>query len=213
MQGGEIIIRKTFYSFLILFILSACSHDGEIEIDTDTTEEEVLLSTQDVKIPSVIFTSEKQNSVIDEEEMKLSIKTYLDSYEELANASEPFQEIIYEDKEFDKEELEKFDKITKLTKENDKNFSNYILNNTLPEGYQEESERISQYITTVNETLDELDETLSNIMDDADKGDIPKVNIKSIFDKLGVVNGREQKKIEDFLDKKKIDTKAFGREQ
>lgn len=204
-------MKKILFSLLILFILSACSQKEEI--DTDTTEDEVLLSTQDVKIPSAIFTSEKQNSVIDEKEMKLSIKTYLDSYEELSNASEPFQEIIYEDKELDKEELEKFDKITKLTKENDKNFSNYILNNTLPEGYQKESERISQYITTVNETLDEIDETVSNSMDDADKGDIPKVNIKSIFDKIGVVNGKEQKKIEDFLDKKKIDTKAFGRHQ
>ena len=149
------IMRKLFFSFLFLFILSACSQGENI----DATEDEVL-SIQNVEIPNVIFTSEKQNNIIDEEEIKLSIKTYLDSYEELSNASEPFQEIIYEDKEFNKNELEKFDKINKLTKENDKNFSNYILNNTLPEGYQEESERISQYITALNETLSEVDEML-----------------------------------------------------
>ena len=190
-KGGEIIMRKLFFSFFILFTLSACSQRENVEVIEDEEEDEVV-SIQDVKIPDVIFTSEKQNSVIDEEEMKLSIKTYLDSFEELSNASEPFEDYINEE-ELTMEEREKLDKINKLAKENDENFSNYILNNTLPEGYQEESERISQYITSVNELL-------------------AKVNIISIIDKGKVVNGKEQKKIEDFLDRKKIDTKAFGRQ-
>ncbi|MGG0678932.1 NDxxF motif lipoprotein [Micromonospora provocatoris] len=164
----EIIMRRILYSFLILLILSACSQEKYI----DDTENEILLTTQDVVIPSIIFTSEKQNSIIGEDEIKLSIKTYLDSDEELSNASEPFQEIINEDKKLNKKELEKFDKINKLSKENDKNFSNYILNNTLPEGFQEESERISQYIIGLNEILSNLDETLSEIgemLGDVDK--------------------------------------------
>lgn len=204
----EIIMRKLFFSFLILFILSACSQGENI----DATEDEIP-STQTVEIPGKIFTSEKQNSVIDEEEMKLSIKTYLDSHDELDNASYPFQEIIDEEKELNKNELEKLAKIIKLTKENDENFSNYILNNTLPEGYQEESERISQYITAYNEFLSELDEILSNFTDDINKEVFPKINIESIMNKIDVVNGREQKKIEEFLDNKNIKTKAFGRDQ
>ena len=102
-------------------------------------------------------------------------------------------------------------KITNLTKENDENFSKYILNNILPEGYQKEAERISQYITTYNEIFYELDEILSNFTDDVNKGVFSKINIESIINKSDVVNGREQKKIEEFLDKKNIDTKAFGR--
>ena len=200
-------MRGIFVIFSIVFILSACSQGENI----DAAEDEIPL-TQNVEIPSIIFTSEKQNSVIDEEEMKLSIKTYLDSHEELNKASYPFQEIIDEEKELNKNELEKLDRIIKLTKENDENFSNYILNNTLPEGYQEESERISQYITAYNEILYELDEILSNFTDDVNKGDFPKINIESIMNKSDVVNGREQKKIEEFLDKKNIKTKAFGRE-
>ncbi|MFJ7976785.1 NDxxF motif lipoprotein [Peribacillus sp. NPDC096379] len=200
-------MRKLCFSFLILFILSACSQGENI----DATEDEIP-STQTVEIPGKIFTSEKQNSVIDEEEMKLSIKTYLDSHDELDNASYPFQEIIDEEKELNKNELEKLAKITKLTKENDENFSNYILNNTLPEGYQEESERISQYITAYNELLSELDEILSNFTDDINKEIFSKINIESIMNKSDVVNGREQKKIEEFLDKKNIKTKAFGRD-
>lgn len=203
-KGEWIIIRKVFYSFLILGILSACSHESETDIDV--TEDEVLLSTQDVKIPSAIFTSHKQNSVIDEEEMRLSIKTYLDSHDELLNASEPFQDAIDEEKELTKEEREKLDKINKLIKENDENFSGYILNNTLPEGYLEESKRISRYIVTVNETLDELNKMLD------DNGDFPEINVGAIIKNSKIANGKEQKKIEDFLDEKKIDTKAFGRE-
>ncbi|WP_338749134.1 NDxxF motif lipoprotein [Bacillus sp. FJAT-52991] len=204
-------MRKLFFSFLLLFILSACSQGENIDVIEDEEEDEVI-SIQDVKIPDVIFTSEKQDSVIDEEEIKLSIKTYLDSSEELDNASEPFQEIIDEGKELNKNESEKLAEITKLTKENDENFSNYILNNTLPEGYQEESERISQYITAYNEFLYELDEILNNFTDDVSKGESPKINIESIMNKSDVVNGREQKKIEEFLDKKNIKTKAFGRD-
>ncbi|WP_241155146.1 NDxxF motif lipoprotein [Rummeliibacillus sp. TYF005] len=203
-KGEWIIIRKIFYSFLILCLLSACSHEGVTEIDI--TEDDEVLSIQDVKIPSAIFTSHKQNSVIDEEEMRLSIKTYLDSHDELLNASEPFQDAIDEEKELTKEEREKLDKINKLIKENDENFSDYILNNTLPEGYLEESKRISRYIVTVNEPLDELNKMLD------DNGDFPEINVGAIIKNSKIANGKEQKKIEDFLDEKKIDTKAFGRE-
>ncbi|QKY71186.1 NDxxF motif lipoprotein [Lentibacillus sp. CBA3610] len=201
-------MRRIFVGFLIIFILSACSQGK----DFDTTEEEddEIIDTEDVEVPGEIFTSEKQNYEIDEEEMKLSIKTYLDSHNELDEASYPFQDAMYEEKELNKNEFEKLARITELTKENDVNFSNYISNNTLPEGYQGESERISQYITAYNALLYEVDEMFNNLMDDANKGEVPKINIKSIMSKTDVVNGREQNKIEAFLDKKNIKTKAFG---
>ncbi|MDQ0178546.1 NDxxF motif lipoprotein [Bacillus chungangensis] len=199
-------MRRIFYSFFIIFVLSACSQEENI----DATEDEIPL-TKNIEIPSTIFTSEKNNSLIDEEEMKLSIKIYLDSSEELYNASDLFQEIIDAGQELNKTELEEFDKINKLLKENDENFSNYILNNTLPEGYQEESERISHYITALNQYLHELNEILDNIVDNVSEGSFSEIDIESIIDKSGVVNGREQKKIEEFLDKKNIHTKAFGR--
>ncbi|MFJ7935647.1 NDxxF motif lipoprotein [Sporosarcina sp. NPDC096371] len=194
-------MKRFLVGFLLVFILSACSQ----------VENDEILHTQNVEIPSTIFTSEKQNSVIDEEEIKLSIKTYLDSFEELSNASEPFQEMIYEEQELNTEDLDKFDKINALTKENDENFSNYILNNTLPKDYREESKRISRYITGVNELLYEIDGMVDRVTDDASKGVIPKVNFTSIIDKFDGVNGKEQKKIEKFLHKKNIETKAFER--
>lgn len=201
-QGGEINMRRIFYSFLLIFVLSACSQGENI----DATEDDIPLTTN-VEIPSTIFTSEKNNRVIDEEEMKQSIKIYLDSNEELDNASYPFEEIIDADQELNKSEMDKFHTINKLVKENDENFSIYIQNNTLPEGYQEECERISRYITASNEYLHELNEILDNVSE----GNFSEIDIQSIIDKSGVVNGREQKKIEEFLDEKNINTKAFGR--
>lgn len=201
-------MRRIFYSFLIIFVLSACSPEENLDVRED---EDDIPSTKNVEIPNTIFTSEKNNSVIDEEEMKQSIKIYLDSSEELINASYPFFDTISEGQKLNKSELEKFNRINKLLKENDENFSNYIFNNTLPEGYQEESERISRYITASNEFLLELNETIDNIVDKASEGSFPEIDIKSITDKTRVVNGKEQEKIEEFLDKEKIDTKALGR--
>ncbi|MGG4178235.1 NDxxF motif lipoprotein [Virgibacillus pantothenticus] len=201
-------MRRIFYSFLIILLLIACSPEEDIDI----SEEDDTPLIKDVKIPNTIFTSEKNNSVIAEEEMKQSIKIYLDSSEELDNASYPFEEFLWdEDQELHKSELDKLNRINKLVKENDENFSNYILNNTLPEGYQEESERISRYITASNEFIHELNETIDNIVDEASDGSFPDIDMKSIKDKTRVVNGREQGKIEEFLDKENIDTKAFGR--
>lgn len=205
-KGAEIIMRRILFSFFILFILSACSPKEIIE----TAEDEVLLAKK-VEIPSKIFTSEKENSLIDEKEIKVSIKTYLDSHEDLDEANYLLQEMMDEEKELNKIELEKLTRITKLTKENDENFSKYILNNTLPEDYQKEAERISQYIKAYNEVYYELDEILNDFTNDVSEGVFPKINFGSIINKSDVVNGREQKKIEEFLNEKNIDTKAFGR--
>lgn len=199
-------MKRILYSILILSILGACSKGGGMEM------EEEILDINNVKIPSTIFYSDKQNSVIDEEEIKSSIKTYLDTYEELSLASSPFQEIIDEEKELTKNDLEKLEQINRLTKENDENFLNYISQNTLPQGYQEESERISRYISSLNEMLSELDTALNKLTDDLNKDVIPTVNIASLYESSKVVNGREQKKIEEFLENKNIKTKAFGRE-
>ena len=63
--------EKDFYSAFILFILSACSQKEKENVDTTKDE---MPPMQNVEIPSNIFTSEKQNRIIDEEEIKSSIK-------------------------------------------------------------------------------------------------------------------------------------------
>ncbi|MFP7416632.1 NDxxF motif lipoprotein [Priestia filamentosa] len=199
-------MKKICFSLFILFILSACSSEESIEKTPKDTDEDTP-QIEEIELPSSIFTSKKNNTLIDEEEMKQSIKVYLDSSEDLFNASYQFEEIIDSDQKLNEKELEKFEHMKKLIKENDHNFSNYISNNTLPEGYKKGSKRISQYITASNQLLEELDQAINDI----NEGDFSEVNIGSVINGSTSANGREQKKIEDFLDKKNIDTKAFGR--
>ncbi|YCA46331.1 NDxxF motif lipoprotein (plasmid) [Bacillus sp. JZ8] len=199
-------MKKICFSLFILFILSACSSKESIEKTPKDTDEDTP-QIEEIELPSSIFSSKKNNTLIDEEEMKQSIKVYLDSSEDLFNAGYQFEEMIESDQKLNEKELEKFEHMKKLIKENDHNFSNYISNNTLPEGYKKDSKRISQYITTSNQLLEELDQAINDISE----GDFSEVNIGSVINGSTSANGREQKKIEDFLDEKNIDTKAFGR--
>lgn len=104
-------MKKTFLVLLMTLLLAACSQ-GE-DIDTvDTSDEAIFL--EDVKVPNIIFTSDQQSSVIDEDEIKSSIKLYLDSFEDLLNASEPFEDKLDEDEELSSDELEKLNEIYRL---------------------------------------------------------------------------------------------------
>lgn len=202
-------MKKIIFSLFVLIVLGACSSTEYVTIDDIEYE---IIPIEDVHVPSVIFTSNKTDSSIDEEEMKQSIQTYLDSHDDLNRAYFSFSEAIYEGRELNPEEEEKFAEIIKLTIENDENFFNYMKHNTLPDGYQKEVERISRYISTYNEVLYEVEEKVNQIYAKLNNGEIPSLNFGSIMEKADVVNGREQKKIEVFLDKKGIETKAFGRE-
>jgi len=115
------------------------------------------------------------------------------------------------DQQLTKAEAKKFEQLNDLVKENDRNFSTYISHNTLPEGYKKESERISRFITGSNQILDELDQAIDDMVERMSEGDFSETEIESLMNKNEGVNGREQKKIEHFLDDKNIDTKAFGR--
>ncbi|KML31378.1 NDxxF motif lipoprotein [Priestia aryabhattai] len=209
-------MKRIFFSLLLIFVSSACSHNGDIEATnkqtshTEATINKKNLQIEDIKLPTSIFSSKKSNAVISEKEMKQSIKVYLDSSEDLYNASSQFEEKIDSDQKLNDKELEKFKKMKNLAKENDENFLNYVSNNTLPKGYKENSKRISRYITGVNQFIDGLNQAIDAMIDETSEGSISEDKVDSYVSGSNV-SGREQKKIENFLDKKNIDTKAFGR--
>ncbi|MDQ0273698.1 NDxxF motif lipoprotein [Cytobacillus purgationiresistens] len=193
-------MRKFYYGLFSIFILGACDQEGHLESrEVETTQ------IENIEIPGNIFESEKVNNSITEEEIKLSIKNYLDSSGDLYDARYYFEEILDSGKELNKSDSEKLKEIDILLKENDENFSTYILNNTLPGDYQYESERISNYITALNQYLNELD----NMIDNLTEGDLSKENLKSLGNIPDIVNGKEQKKIEKFLEDKEIYTNVF----
>ncbi|PFE36381.1 hypothetical protein CN270_08565 [Priestia megaterium] len=185
---------------MIIFLLGACSYQ-------ESTKE----ASEEIVLPTSTFSSSKNNAVIDEKEIKESIKTYLDANEDLLNTSDQFEEMMDSDQQLTKAEAKKLEQLNDLVKENDRNFSTYISHNTLPEGYKKESERISRFITGSNQILDELDQAIDDMVERMSEGDFSETEIESLMNKNEGVNGREQKKIEHFLDDKNIDTKAFGR--
>jgi len=185
---------------MIICLLGACSYQES----TKEVSEEIVL-------PTSIFSSSKNNAVIDEKEMKESIKTYLNTNEDLSNISDQFEEMTDSDQQLPKAEAKKLEQLNDLVKENDRNFSTYISHNTLPEGYKKESERISRFIMGSNQILDELDQAIDDMVEHMSEGDFSETEIESLMNRNEGVNGREQKKIENFLDDNNIDTKAFGR--
>ncbi|QLC86560.1 NDxxF motif lipoprotein [Priestia megaterium] len=197
---GAFELKKFCFSLMIIFLLGACSYQ-------ESTKE----ASEEIVLPTSTFSSSKNNAVIDEKEIKESIKTYLDANEDLLNTSDQFEEMMDSDQQLTKAEAKKLEQLNDLVKENDRNFSTYISHNTLPEGYKKESERISRFITGSNQILDELDQAIDDMVERMSEGDFSETEIESLMNKNEGVNGREQKKIEHFLDDKNIDTKAFGR--
>ncbi len=200
MVKGAFELKKLYFSLMIICLLGACSYQES----TKEVNEKVVL-------PTSIFSSSKNNAVIDEKEMKESIKTYLNTNEDLSNISDQFEEMTDSDQQLPKAEAKKLEQLNDLVKENDRNFSIYISHNTLPEGYKKESERISRFIMGSNQILDELDQASDDMVEHMSEGDFSETEIESLMNRNEGVNGREQKKIENFLDAKNIDTKAFGR--
>ncbi len=193
-------MKKLCFSLIIIFLLGACSY-----------QESTKKASGKIALPTSIFSSSKNNALIDEKEMKESIKTYLDTNEDLSNTGDQFEEIIESDQKLNKSQTKKFEQLTYLVIAPDHNFSTYISHNTLPEGYKKDSERISRYIMGSNQILYELDQAIDDMVEHMSEGDFSETEIESLMNKNEGVNGREQKKIENFLDDKNIDTKAFGR--
>lgn len=177
-------------------LLSACSQ----EEDSKEVNKEIV-------VPTSIFSSNKKDSLIKENEMKNSIATYLDSNERLSSVSDQLDDVTDSEGNLNKENQKKLKQVESLIKENDANFLSYISHNTLPSGYEKDSERIYKYIQGTNQMLEDVDQIIDNIDDDS----YSDLDIDLLTSEDSNVSGREQKKIERFLDKNEINTIAFGR--
>ncbi|KZE53373.1 NDxxF motif lipoprotein [Rossellomorea marisflavi] len=168
-------------------------------------EDEPVATLSEVDVPDAIFTSDRKGASITEEEIRSAIILYLNSSEDLDAVMEAFQETIYSEEELTREEKDKVNKTISLIEENDHNFSDFITSNSLPADYDKGADRISQYITDYNDYIRSLDKAFDRF----DKGEMKVSDLETILGSTGTVNGREQKKIEDFLRDKDIKTRAF----
>jgi hypothetical protein len=168
-------------------------------------EDEPVATLLEVEVPDAIFTSDRKGASITEDEIKSAIILYLDSSEDLDAVMEAFQETIYSEEEPTREEMDKVNKTLFLIEENDQNFSDFITANSLPADYAKEADRISRYITDYNDYIRSMDKAFDRF----DKGEMKVSDLETLLGSSGSVNGREQKKIEDFLREKDIQTRAF----
>lgn len=184
-----------------LLVLCGCQQ-GEPYQDL---EDEPVATLSEVDVTDAIFTSDRKGASITEEEIRSAIILYLNSSEDLDAVMEAFQETIYSEEELTREEKDKVNETISLIEENDQNFSDFITSNSLPADYDKGAGLISQYITDYNDYIRSLDKAFDRF----DKGEMKVSDLETILGSTGTVNGREQKKIEDFLREKDIHTRAF----
>lgn len=194
--------KYTLYSLMLLTVLflSACSNSAQPKEENDVQS----IKDVTVKIPETIFTSSKKNETINEDEMKRSIKTYLDYSGELYENIVPLSSVMSDEKvtESDREKLQK---LIDLAQQNDANFHHFISNNTLPDDYKQPSKEIHEYISSSTALSVELEQELDKLAED---GNLFKTDF-SFTKRFEKVNGKEQKEIEKFLKEKNIETEYF----
>ena len=195
-------IIKYISLITLALLLVACSK-GESENKSSDQEAKAT------EIPKKVFSSQKSDEKISEDEMGSNIKKYLDTFDALdENTSK-----IRDKDELNEKDQNKLNKLTKLTNKNDKNFKQFIENNQLPKQYEKGSLKVSDYVTSVNELMNKINDKVDATMDDSNTdqtklknvGEIKEINAQ--YKKQ--VNGKKQKEVEQFLNKHDIQTKAF----
>ncbi|WP_147640985.1 NDxxF motif lipoprotein [Mammaliicoccus lentus] len=189
-----------FMIIIILIVSYGCSKNHEAESD----DNEKLKPPENIYGIKNIFEDKVTNKVVSEQDMKKDIQLYLDSFAELSEVIEYYQDKIYDEKLNQKDE-KNLKRINTLIQENDENFHHYIENNELPNKYKENVFKIYKYIHTYNQF------NIDPFLDDIQNGKISKKNVDKLQKDTKILNGREQKKIENFLKEQNIKTKAFRR--
>lgn len=210
----EITMKKhTLYLFtsLTIVFMSACSHDKQSNEANDSRYDKLnnVQSIKDVtiEIPENIFNSQKKNENINEDEMKQSIKNYLDYSHALTENIVPLSSTT-SDENFTESDREKLEKLMDLAKKNDANFHDFISNNNIPAEYQNPSKEIYEYISSSTALLSEMQLEIEKL---SKNGNLLKTDF-SFTKRFTSVNGRKQKEIEKFLNEKNIKTKYFNQQ-
>lgn len=153
-------MKKFFILGLLIFslVLTGCNN---LESKEDSETDKIVQKP----IPNKIFDRKIINSRISDNELKKSIKIYLDKNEELSEASEYYEDKVDSEEPLNKSEINKLKKINNLIKHNDENFREYIQNNTLPKDYNKETLRISEYISNSNKFNQNLDTKIDQAID------------------------------------------------
>lgn len=196
--------RFTLY-FLMAFsivVMYGCSHDTMPNEESKKESKENSASNVPAKIPDGLFVSTKKNETISEDDMKASIKKYMD-YSHVIDKE--MQTIVYNYEDANESDREKLKKLMDEGKKNDANFNDFLSNNTIPDDYKEPSKTIYEFVSSIRETLTQFEE---EIVGAVENGSLTEIS-DFASEHFSKANGRQQLKIEKFLDEKNIITTYF----
>lgn len=151
----------------LLLTLSACAPKE----DNDSTDHH----SNGVNAPknakalkeSDIFTSDKKNQKLTEDEMNKAIKKYLDVNSDILDNKYVMQSQIDRQStgqtHVTDEQAKKLSNLSNLAIKNDIHFKAFVKNNTLPSGYKENTERIINYFHALNSTIADVDKSIEQL--------------------------------------------------
>ncbi len=201
----EISMKKFILYLLMVFtivLMCACSHDTTPNEESNKESNGKSVNNVLVKIPDDIFVSNKKNETISEDEMKASIKKYMD-YSHVIDKE--MENIVYLYEDASKSDQEKLNTLIAEGEKNDTNFNDFISNNNIPDDYKEPSKTIYEFVSSIRATLIQFEDEIVGMVESGNLTDISNFTSEH-FTKA---NGRQQQKIEKFLDKKNIKTTYF----
>lgn len=196
--------RFTLYLLMAfsIVVMYGCSHDTMPKEESKKESKENSASNVPVNMPDDLFVSNKKNETISEDEMKASIKKYMD-YSHVIDKE--MQTIVDKYEDANESDREKLKKLMDEGKKNDANFNDFLSNNTIPDDYKEPSKTISEFVSSIRETLTQFEE---EIVGAVENGSLTEIS-DFASEHFSKANGRQQLKIEKFLDEKNIKTTYF----
>lgn len=196
--------RFTLYLLMAfsIVVMYGCSYDTMPNEESKKESKENSASNVPVKIPDDLFVSNKKNETISEDEMKASIKKYMD-YSHVIDKE--MQTIVDKYEDANESDREKLKKLMDEGKKNDTNFNVFLSNNTIPDDYKEPSKTIYKFVSSIRETLTQFEEEIVGAVENGSLAEISDF----ASEHFSKANGRQQLKIEKFLDEKNIKTTYF----
>ncbi|WP_278926730.1 NDxxF motif lipoprotein [Staphylococcus auricularis] len=193
-------------------VLTACS--SESSHPDDDTRHSQRHAPKDVKklTEDDIFSSDKQGEKISESEANNAIQTYLDVNSDILDNKYLMQYKLDRQTgsnvKITDAQAERLSDLSHIAAKNDVRFQKFVEDNTLPEGYQENVDRIITYFTALNSTIKNVDQDIEEL-DYQPQNELNVVDVSTQY--AGDVNGKQQQKIKDFLADKDIKTDALDK--
>lgn len=206
-------MKKSIFLSLVLMltaILAACSNEDS----NDDQQHSDRHAPTDVKklTENDIFSSNKTDEAISEEEMNKAIKKYLDVNSDIIDNKYLIQYKLDKqtgtDTKITDAQAKRLSDLSHNAIKNDVRFEKFVKENHLPKGYKPHVDRIITYFTALNSTIKDADKQIEEVNYQPQN----KLNVVDVSTEYaGDVNGKQQEKIKKFLKEKGIKSDAVDK--